>query len=95
MNPFQSLRSYEDFIYDLPTTYPVVVYTTLVVIRHSAKQATVTGEVALTDAHRLVVSERLDFADQVVRIRHYGDEVCGRISIAKVNDSAGNVAYPF
>lgn len=75
VNSFQSLRSYEDFLYDLPSLYPSIVYTTLVVIRHSARQATVTGEVAFADAYRLVVSERLDFADQVIRIRHYGYEV--------------------
>lgn len=53
MNPFLSLRSYEDFIYDLPSLYTSIVYTTLVVIRHSARQATVTGEVAFADAYRL------------------------------------------
>ena len=75
MNHFQSLRSYEDFIYNLPATYPVVVYSTLVAIRHSAKQATVVGEVVFTNAHRLAVNERLDFADDFVIIRHYGYEV--------------------
>ena len=75
MNPFQSLRNYEDFIYNLPSTYPFVVYTTLVIVRHSARQATVTGEVAFADAYRLVVSERLDFADEFITIRHYGYEV--------------------
>jgi hypothetical protein len=30
---FQSLRSYEDFIYDLPNLFPVVVYSTLVAVR--------------------------------------------------------------
>jgi len=75
VNPFQSLRNYEDFIYNLPSTYPFVVYTTLVVVRHSARQATVTGEVVFADAYRLVVSERLDFADEFITIRHYGYEV--------------------
>jgi hypothetical protein len=75
VNHFQSLRSYEDFIYNLPATYPFVVYSTLVVIRHSAKQATVVGEVVFTNAHRLAVNERLDFADGFVIIRHYGYEV--------------------
>ena len=75
MNHFQSLRNYEDFIYNSPTIYPVVVYATLVAIRHSARQATVAGEVVFADAYRLVVKERLDFADDFVIIRHYGYEV--------------------
>lgn len=75
MNYFQSLRSYEDFIYHLPDLYPVVVDSTLVAIRHSIRQMTVAGEIVFVDAYRLVARERLDFVDDSLIIRHYGYEV--------------------
>ncbi|MEZ4707403.1 MAG: DUF6516 family protein [Caldilineaceae bacterium] len=74
MNHFQSLRSYEDFIYDLPILFPVVVYSTLVAVRISAKQVRVAGEVVFSDAYRMVVRERIDIADDHLLIRHYGYE---------------------
>ena len=74
MNHFQSLRDYEDFIYQLAESYPSIVYSTLVTIQRSARQATIAGEVVFSDAYRLVVLERLDMADDVVIIRHYGYE---------------------
>lgn len=76
MNHFQSLRSYEDFIYDLPILFPVVVYSTLVAVRISAKQVRVAGEVVFSDAYRMVVRERIDIADDHLLIRHYGYEAC-------------------
>jgi len=75
VNHFQSLRSYENFIYNLADYYSSVVYTTLVAIRRSAKQMTIAGEVVFVDAYRLVINERIDYADGQVFIRHYGYEV--------------------
>lgn len=75
MNHFQSLRKYEDFIYDLPNLFPTIVYSTLVAARLSAKQARVNGEIVFADSYRLVVNERIDIADNFLRIRHYGYEV--------------------
>ena len=75
MNHFQSLRNYEDFIYSLSSTYPAVVTSTLVVIRRSAKQATITGEVVFINAYRLAVSEIVDFSEGQLMIRRYGYEV--------------------
>jgi hypothetical protein len=51
-----------------PCLFFNLVYSTLVVMRHSAKQATVVGEVVFTDAHRLAVNERIDFADGFVML---------------------------
>jgi hypothetical protein len=75
VNYFQSLRKYEDFMYDLPNLFPTIVYSTLVAARLSAKQARVNGEVVFADSYRLVVNERIDIADNFLRIRHYGYEV--------------------
>ena len=75
MSHFQSLRKYEDFIYDLPNLFPCIVYSTLVAARLSAKQARVNGEVVFADSYRLVGTERIDIADNFLRIRHYGYEV--------------------
>lgn len=75
MNHFQSLRNYEDFIYDLSSYYPAVVTSTLVVVRRSAKQATIVGEVVFADTYRLAVSEIVDFAEGRLVIGRYGYEV--------------------
>lgn len=75
MNHFQSLRSYEDFIYNLPSIYPAVITPTLVVVRRSAKQAMIVGEVVFTAAYRLTISEIIDFADGSLIISRYGYEV--------------------
>ena len=75
MNHFQSLRSYEDFIYNLSSIYPAVVTSTLVIVRRSAKQAMIVGEVIFTDAYRLAVSEIVDFAEGPLVIGRYGYEV--------------------
>jgi hypothetical protein len=75
VNHFQSLREYEDFIYDLSSSYPAIVASTLVIVRRSAKQATIVGEVVFADAYRLVVSEIVDFAEDRLVLRRYGYEV--------------------
>ena len=62
MNFFQSLPKYETFIYTLPERYSAVVATTLVVVRRSARQASVRGEVFFLHGYRLVLSERMNFA---------------------------------
>lgn len=74
MTPFPSLRSYEDYIYDLPHQFPSIVSSTLVVVRRGAKQATIAGEIRFANAYRLTVSELVDFADEQFLIRRYGYE---------------------
>jgi hypothetical protein len=75
VNPFQSLRDYEEFIYTLPRQVSGIVSSTLVVARRGARVVTVTGEIVFRDGYRLVVKERLTFdAGPLVLIR-YGYEV--------------------
>ena len=58
MNPFQSLREYELFVYALPQQYPCIVRSTLVVAQRGRFYAEVNGEIAFPDAYRLNVYER-------------------------------------
>jgi hypothetical protein len=75
MNPLQSLPEYEAFVYTLPQRYPVIVRSTLVVIRRGATVAVLRGEVELPSGLRLVVNEKLSFATASGEIRGYGYEV--------------------
>ena len=75
MNPFQSLRDYEEFIYTLPQRFPSMSHSTLVVVRRGARVATVSGEIAFTNGYRLVVKERLTFDSGPVALIRYGYEV--------------------
>lgn len=75
MNYFQSLHEYEQFIYALPKRYPMVVLATLVLVRRSARQATVRGEVYFANGYRLVLNERLNASTGDVRITNYGYEI--------------------
>ena len=58
MNPFQSLRDYEEFVYTLPQRFSAIVLSTLVVARRGARMVTLTGEVSFSKGYRLVVKER-------------------------------------
>ena len=75
MNPFQSLRDYEEFIYTLPQRFPSMSHSTLVVVRRGARVATVSGEIAFPNGYRLVVKERLTFDSGPVALIRYGYEV--------------------
>ena len=75
MNPFQSLRDYEEFIYTLPQQFPSISYSTLVVVHRGARMAIVSGEIAFPDEHRLVVKERLTFDTGPLTLTRYGYEV--------------------
>ena len=74
MNPFQSLRDYEEFIYTLPQQFPSISYSTLVVIHRGARMAVAAGEIAFPDQHRLVVKERLTFDTGPLILTRYGYE---------------------
>ncbi len=74
MNPFPSLRSYEDFIYALSNRFDLIIASTLVVVRRGAKEAVIAGEVRFQNAYRLTISELVDFADGQFLIRRYGYE---------------------
>ena len=74
MNHFPSLPKYEEFIYNLSDFYPSVLASTLVVVRRSAKQALIAGEIRFANGYRLTVSEIVDFADNQFVITRYGYE---------------------
>lgn len=59
MNPFPSLREYEEFIYTLQQHFPSITMSTLAVVRRGASQASVAGELFFADGHKLVIRERL------------------------------------
>jgi len=75
VNPFQSLRDYEEFVYTLPQRFSAIVLSTLVVARRGARMVTLTGEVSFSKGYRLVVKERLTFDAGPLVLEHYGYEV--------------------
>ena len=75
MNPFQSLRDYELFVYTLQQQYPQIITSTLVVAQRGRLFAELTGEVILPDNHRLTIYERLVWDTDVIHIEDYGYEV--------------------
>jgi hypothetical protein len=75
MNPLQSLRDYEAFVYTLPQQYPIVASSSLVVFQADENFATVRGDLYFVDGYRLVVRERLNMAAQPLVILSYGYEV--------------------
>ncbi len=75
MNPFQSLRDYEEFIYTLQQKYPVIQWSTLVVSRRGKRMAVLQGEISLTGDYRIALKERLSFDQGSVLIEDYGYEL--------------------
>lgn len=75
MNPFQSLREYERFVYSLQQRYSSVLHTTLTVARRGRGLATVVGELHFAHGYRLVVSEIITWDEGRLLIQRYGYEV--------------------
>ena len=75
MNPFQSLRDYEEFVYTLQQKYPAIQRSTLVVARRGKRMAVLQGEIALTGDYRIELKERLSFDQDTVVIEDYGYEL--------------------
>jgi hypothetical protein len=75
MNPFQSLRDYEEFVYTLQQKYPVIRRSTLVVARRGKRIAVIQGEISLTGDYRIALKERLSFDQGPVVIEDYGYEL--------------------
>lgn len=71
MNPFQSLRDYEEFIYTLQQNFPLIKSSSLVVIQRGKRVAILQGELTL---YRIVIRERLSY-DETVVIEDYGYEL--------------------
>lgn len=78
MNPFQSLRDYERFVYTLPQQFPHLVRSTLIVARRGRGYAELSGELVLPGGYRLVAFERLAWDTGPLVIIGYSYEVwCG------------------
>ena len=75
MNPFRSLRDYEDLVYTLRERSPSVRRSTLVVVRRGKRTATVQGEITFARGYRIMLKERLSFDEGPVVIEDYGYEV--------------------
>jgi hypothetical protein len=75
MNPFQSLRDYENFVYTLKQRFPFIHETSLVVARRGKRIATLQGEIIFDKDYRIVIKERLSFDEGPVVIENYGYEI--------------------
>ncbi len=75
MNPFQSLRDYELFVYTLPQQFPSVQRSTLTVAQRGRLFAELTGELTFAGDYRLSVYERLIWDTGVLTIQGYSYEV--------------------
>jgi hypothetical protein len=74
MNPFSSLSSYERFIYTLPQDYPVILRSTLLIVRRSRWLATLQGELSFPKRYRLRAYEQLTWDFGPVVVEDYGYE---------------------
>lgn len=75
MNPFQSLRDYEEFIYTLKQQFPSIQRSTLVVIPRGKRVAVVKGELTFIQGYRITIQERLSFDAGLIVIEFYGYEL--------------------
>ena len=75
MNPFQSLRNYEEFVYTLNQQFPSIQRSTLVVARRGKRIATLQGELTFLHGYRIVLKERLSFDEGAVVHEDYAYEL--------------------
>ena len=75
MNPFRSLRDYEEFVYTLTGQFPSIQRSTLVIVQRGKRTATLQGEIAFAQGYRIAVKERLSFDTGPVIIEDYGYEI--------------------
>jgi hypothetical protein len=75
MNPFQSLRDYEEFVYTLRQQFPSVQGSTLVVVQRGKRTATAQGDLTFAQGYRIAIRERLSFDAGPVEIEDYGYEL--------------------
>lgn len=75
MNPFQSLREYEEFIYTFRQRFPSIKHSTLVLIRRGRRIAILQGDVLFERGFRISVRERLSDEAGSLMIEAYGYEV--------------------
>lgn len=75
MNPFQSLRDYEEYVYTLQQKYSSIKASSLVVVRRGKLVARLQGELIFEQGYRVTISERLSQEIDGVVIEAYGYEL--------------------
>ncbi|MBI5384180.1 MAG: hypothetical protein HZA90_05780 [Verrucomicrobia bacterium] len=75
MNPFQSLRDYERFVYTLQSRFPDLLSSTLIIQRRGRLFAELTGELLHRNGCRLLAYERLSWDAGPLHIVGYSYEV--------------------
>lgn len=75
VNPFQSLRDYEEFVYTLKERYPIIQRSTLVIVRRGKRVAVLQGDLTFEEGYRIAVRERLSMDAGTVIIEFYGYEI--------------------
>lgn len=72
--PFASIEDYERFIYSLPSAYPEIKESSLVLVRYGARLAAVRGDISFVNGSRLVVMERFRWDRKPLVLDAYGYE---------------------
>ena len=75
MNPFQSLRDYEEYVYTLRKRFPALQRSTLTVVRRGKRVAILKGELVFQQGYRITAQERLSSDTGTVEIELYGYEL--------------------
>jgi hypothetical protein len=75
VNPFRSIRDYEEFVYTLKQRFVSIKRSTLVVIRRGKRVAVLKGELSFAQGFRITVQERLSFDMGTIEIEFYGYEL--------------------
>lgn len=75
MNPLQSLRDYEEYVYTLRQRFPVISRSTLVIVRRGKRTALLQGEIVCAEGYRITLKERLSCDNEQVVIEDYGYEI--------------------
>jgi len=75
MNPFQSLRQYEYFVYTLPQRFQRIRNSTLIIAQRGRSFGELTGEISFHTQHSLSVYERLVWDSDGLKIEGYSYEV--------------------
>ncbi|MCD4737719.1 MAG: DUF6516 family protein [Anaerolineae bacterium] len=75
MNPFQSLRDYEEYVYTLQQHFPAIQRSTLVVVQRGKRVAVLQGELTFAQGYRITIRERLSFDTDPVELEFYGYEL--------------------
>ena len=94
MNPFRSLREYEEFVYRLQQLFPSIVMSTLVVSPRAARQAKVVGEIGFSNGYKLVIRERLTTETGPLLIERYSYEAWHNTDLLYWYDSQAHPNNP-